>query len=105
MQYTGERIGVTVTFLTEAEGGRTDGDPARLNGNFYRPHLVTEHDADNMIGVMFEIGPDAAVPGEIWTATAIVPFQPRDLLQVGTKFSIKEGNKIVGHGAVADWPS
>jgi translation elongation factor EF-Tu-like GTPase len=104
MQYNGEKIDVTVNFLTEAEGGRTDVNPACLNGNVYRPHFVSEHDAANMIGVMFESGPDKAFPGLDWEATALVLFQPRKLLEPGTRFSIKEGRKTVANGVVRGWP-
>ncbi len=105
MEYKGDRIEVTVAFLTETEGGRTDANPARLNGNVYRPHFVTEHSPKNLIGVMFETGPDAAASGREWRATALVLFQSRDLLQPGAKFTIREGNKIVGHGRVDSWPA
>jgi hypothetical protein len=99
----GERIEVSLTFLTEAEGGRTDTNPARMNGGIYRPHLVADADPENKIGVLFSEGPVAALPGGVLNAVATLLTQSRETLPPNTKFSVHEGSKVVGHGIVIRW--
>ncbi len=105
-----EPVIVRVTFLREDEGGRMS--PACLVGNRYRPALVTEDvhirtttPQDDAFGVLFDHGPENAFPGKEWTATVTPIFAKREeRLPVGTTFTVREGARIVGFGAVTAWP-
>ena len=105
-----DKIEVSVTFLSEEQGGRSNANPACLRGNRYRPHLVLEsptnrevRPSDDYVGVMFEDGPEVAVSGKECTAIVRVLFEPRAAFQPATTFTIREGAKVVGYGTVKRW--
>jgi translation elongation factor EF-Tu-like GTPase len=90
---------VFVQFLAAEAGGRSG--PIVLNES-YRPHFRVGE--GELLGVSFVDGPDDPVnPGSGTLATVQFLYARAvnyDVLQIGTRFCIVEGSRIVGVGYV-----
>lgn len=110
------RIECCLTFLATSEGGRSSPlPPGALSGNTYRPHLVVgdqtqrhaiEGDGNRFIGIAFHDGP--VIP-EVGTEMVVVltlmyfPDPMYDQLKPGVTFTLREGARVLGYGAVRRW--
>ncbi len=98
-----------VTLLPELSQGRL------LTTGQYRPHIVMgpqsqrvairEGNAymEKLLGVMFVGGPDTLAPGESGQVTLALMYFPEyqyDEVTPGATFTLREGSKIVGYGAI-----
>lgn len=108
------RIEAEVTFLPEAEGGRTT-LPSDLSSGGYRPHIVLE-DQNQMhpvafgsvteeayLGVAFVSAAEQVEPGVAFRAELALLYCPHpmyDALVPGATFTIREGSTVVGYGQV-----
>jgi hypothetical protein len=130
-----QRIDCDVTFLSETPSGPIKW-PKHLTGGSYRPHLVvgapdqrkakmvtrtTEVEYtdgshgfitsnkfidEEMLGVLFERGPENPKIGESLGVTLVLLFWPSaayEALAPGATFTIREGANVVGFGTVIAW--
>lgn len=110
---TAPAIEAEVTFLSQADGGRST--PLDLSAGGYKPHLVVQprevrtavyengYGVEPYLGVVFLPGPAAVLPGEPYQVTLLLGYYPEvdyDALREGATFTVREGGKVVGHGKV-----
>jgi hypothetical protein len=110
-----ESIAANVTFLSHHDGGRRT-LPSFRSKPWYRPHIVIQEpmirsadvDANGLgtklyLGVEFIDGPDHPEFGRCGQYQLLLPYHPHvDYSSVleGATFTVREGNRIVGYGAV-----
>ena len=68
----------------------------------YRPQIKFDFTEDQTSGKQIFIDKDIVLPGEVVVAEIILlsPYLYYDQLEVGMKYEIKEGAKIVGYGEI-----
>jgi hypothetical protein len=113
------RITAQITFLPASEGGR-ETLPTDFSGGQYRPHVVvgdpTQRKAlivnnvmqENYLGVAFVGGPSSVVAGEPFVVDLALMYWPNvsyDSLVPGATFTLREGPRIIGFGAVRTAPT
>jgi hypothetical protein len=111
------RIECSITFLSPAEGGRTV--LPSLSGDEYRPHLVIgdpkqrkgktrsrDVPGEEYIGVALHQGPMAREAGKELPVVMKLIYFPNPMygkLNPGVSFTVREGPRVIGYGAVRRW--
>jgi len=107
-------IEIEATFLTREQGGRET--VPDLGAGRYMPHLIVqpaeartagEKFEEDYLGVAFVSGPEPLVQGQSGRFAVELMYHPRvnyASLEAGVGFTIREGAKVVGYGAVIRRP-
>ena len=96
------RFDAIISFLHADDGGRREPPqpPFTEPNRDYRPHLVVDGDS-TYLGVRFIGGPSIPPGGE--GRFSFVPTYPDNdysAIKVGTRFTVREGQRTVAHGVV-----